>query len=284
MNKLLYGILFLLISTWADAQSFYALRRGRSLIASFGVGNATYFGDLQDPKKYFDSKLNITGGLQYFVHPNISVRGELTYFQLQGDDSNSADDSRVRRNLSFHSSNFEASFTGAFHLFPNTQRFYQRRPFNLYAFAGIGVLFTNPKADIGGKTYALQPLKTEGVEYGKIHPVIPYGIGAKIKMGPFFNLALEAAYRKTFTDYLDDVSTVHPDKSTWTDPVRIALSDRRPEAGLAPAEVGGVRGNPSNDDGYMLINVKIEYYLANNFLFRSNNYNAYKRKRRAYYR
>ena len=69
----------------------------------------------------------------------------------------------------------------------------------------------------------------------------------------------------TFTDYIDDVSTVHPDKSTWTDPVRIALSDRSGEIYDAPIYPPGyIRGNPKTNDGYFLLNVKVEYYLPTN--------------------
>src|SRR5688572_3859549 len=110
----------------ADAQSFYAIRRNRSLIVMGGVGNSSYFGDLKDPRKYLDPKFNITGGLQYFVNPRISVRTELTYFQLKGDDAASEDNSRKRRNLSFESNNFEFTATGAINLLPLGQRFYQR--------------------------------------------------------------------------------------------------------------------------------------------------------------
>src|SRR5690606_9409794 len=113
--------------------------------------------------------------------------------------------------------------------------------------------------------------------------IIPFGLGIKIKAGPFFNLVMEGGYRKTFTDYLDDVSTVHPDKSAWTDPIRIALSDRGPEVDAAPRAPGSVRGNPDTKDGYFLMNFKIEYYLPTTFA-QGRKSTAYRKKRRPYNR
>lgn len=276
-------ILALLVPNLLEAQSFYSIRRDRSLIVSGGVGVASYFGDLEEDKNYLGSKPSISVGLQYYVMPIVSIRGELSYFQLKGNDAREEDPGLRRRNLSFTSGNFELNFTGHVNLFSTGNRFYQRPAINVYGFAGIAVLYTNPKAELGGTKYALQPLQTENNKYSRFQPVIPMGFGFRVKAGPFFNVALEGGYRLTFTDYLDDVSTQHPDKSTWTDPVRIALSDRSAEIGLSPYEPGSKRGDPSNNDGYFLVNVKIEYYLPKNFLLGSRN-KLYNAKRKAYYR
>lgn len=268
----------------ANAQSFYNFGRQRTLLFSGGIGNATYFGDLKDQGDNFDSKFNITAGLQYFVTPRVSVRGDLTWFQLEGADEDSGDKGRNRRNLSFQSSNFELSFTGTINLFENPARMNSRPVFNAYAFLGLGLLYTNPTAELDGKRHALQPLKTEGVSYSRLQPVIPYGLGVRIKAHPFVNIVVEGGYRQTFTDYLDDVSTVHPDKSTW-DPtsVRYRLSDRSVELGVPGYDPGKVRGNSSDNDGYFLLNLKIEYYLPNNFLFKQGNQRKlYNRKRKSF--
>ncbi len=247
-----------------------------------GTGTSTYFGELSNPNDYFDAKPNLNIGLQYFVAPRLSVRGEVNWFQLSGSDAKAGSESRSPRNLSFQSNNFEIAVTGAFSLYPMGNRYYQRPKFNAYAFAGVGMMYFNPTADLNGDRYALAPLMTEDVKYKRATLVVPYGLGVKIKAGPFFNLALEGGYRLTFSDYLDDVSTVHVDKSAWTDPVRIALSDRSPEIGLIDAfPAGSVRGNPKTNDGYMLMNVKIEYYLPTNFLFKqSSSKRIYKSKRK----
>jgi hypothetical protein len=280
--KRIYLLTLVLVSLTilAEAQSFYSVRRNRSLIFSAGTGTATYFGELKNDGDIIDAKPNLNVGLQYFVSPRVALRGEVSWFQLTGTDAEADGGGRQFRNLSFVSNNYEIGLTGAFNLFPLGSRYYQRPTFNAYAFAGLGLLYFNPVAELNGVKHSLQPLMTEGVEYNRFQFVIPYGLGVKLKVGPFFNLALEGGYRMTFTDYLDDVSTVHPDKSTWTNPVAIALSDRGPEVGAAPRLVGSIRGNPEKNDGYFLMNVKIEYYLPTNFLFGNSQRGYYRNYRR----
>ena len=135
----------------------------------------------------------------------------------------------------------------------------------MYGFAGIGLLYFNPKAtDQLGNSVALQPLKTEGVSYSLVTTVLPYGLGVRFKVTPMFNLAIEAGFRKTFTDYLDDVSTTYPGAAALAnspDPQQsIYFSDRRVDPALN-GTVGGIRGNPNSLDSYMLLNAKVEYYL-----------------------
>jgi hypothetical protein len=267
------------VSEMAFAQSFYAIRRERSIIGSIGTGASSYFGDLKEERRSVDTKPTINIGLQYYVTSRISLRGEITWFQLKGDDSQSESSDRIRRNLSFKANNFELSATGAIDLFPNGMRFYQRAVFNTYAFAGIGLLYSNPKAELNGETYALQPLKTEGVDYSKFQFVIPFGLGARVMLSPFFNVAFEGSFRKTFTDYLDDVSTVHPDKSGWTDPIRVALSDRSPEVGFSPYEAGTIRGGSDVNDSYLLLTLKLEYYIPDGVFWSSSN-KLYRNKRK----
>lgn len=281
-RKIAILVLFLVVSASSFSQSFYAVRRDRTLIFSAGTGTATYFGELQNPGDFLDAKPNLNVGLQYFVAPRISVRAEVNWFQLSGDDRKADGGGRDRRNLSFRSNNYEISLTGAVSLFPRGNRYYQRKVLNPYAFVGVGYMYFNPTTELNGVRYALQPLMTEDVKYSRSQIVVPYGLGARLKVGPFFNFVIEGGYRLTFTDYLDDVSTVHVDKSGWTDPIRIALADRGPEIGAQPRPVGAIRGNPDTNDGYMLFNAKIEYYLPTNFLFkRSGSNSLYKSKRKA---
>jgi hypothetical protein len=278
-------ILFIIITFLQDglSQSFYSVRRDRSLIFMAGTGTSSYFGELKNDGDYIDAKPNLALGFQYFFFPRLSGSLQATWFQLSGDDAKADDPSRVRRNLSFNSNNFEIALTGNLLLVPQAQRYYQRPTFNPYFFAGFGLAYVNPTARLDGEKHALQPLQTEGVNYSKIQPVIPFGLGAKLKIGPFFNIVVEGGYRKTFTDYIDDVSTVHPDKTGW-DPVRAALSDRRPELGLTPYEPGTQRGNPEKDDSYFLLNLKVEYYMTTPFRIGDPSRRMYRQKRRPSHR
>lgn len=261
--------LLALVAAEGYSQSFYWFRRDRPLILTGGTGVATYLGELANPGDYFDSKLNVVAGLKYQISNRIAVRSEMTWFQLQGTDALANDGSREKRNLSFKSDNFEINATGQISLFENGKYFYQRPKINFYGFAGIGLLHFNPKTEYLGSVYELQPLQTEGVSYSRFTLAIPFGGGVRFRLSPFLDAVVEGGYRKLFTDYLDDVSTVHLGPGALANPVASALSDRRPEKGLPAAAAGSQRGNPENKDGYWLLNIKFEYYMRFNFADRN---------------
>lgn len=266
-KKIIITSIGILISLSVFGQSFYYLNHDRRWIASFGTGTTSYFGELSNSGDYFDTKLNLNFGLERKLNSKWSVRSEITWYQIAGDDAEADDPGRVNRNLSFKSNNFEINIEGMWGFFREGNRFYQRRKVNPYIFAGIGISYINPKADYEGETYNLRKYLTEDVEYGRVVFVVPSGLGLKFKVHPMFNVNLEAGYRFTFTDYLDDVSTVYIDRSDITDPVRVALIDRSVELGLNPAEPGSKRGNPDADDGYAMFNIKAEFYLPTELLF-----------------
>jgi hypothetical protein len=218
----------------------------------------------------------------YFPTKRLGIRGEFSWVTLSGSDANSDNEGRVKRNLSFTSSNYDFNVSAVINLFEQGGRFYQRPAFNVYGIIGIGGLYFNPKAELNGTTYALAPLHTEGVSYSRFTPIIPFGAGVKIKVTPFFNLALEAAWRKTFTDYIDDVSTKYVDNSTFTDPIAKQLADRRPEIGLPNFKPGTKRGDSTHKDAYMLFSVRLEYYLSYSFN-KNGQRKLYNKKRRSVY-
>jgi hypothetical protein len=279
MGKIVGSVILLLtISFLTEAQSFYSARRERSLILSGGLGTSTYYGDLANSNAYVKANPNVNAALQYFLSNRIGARVELNWFTLAGDDKDANGGGRVERNLSFQSSNFELSAVGMINLFTHGDRFYRRPGINIYGFAGIGLLYFNPKAtDQLGNSVSLQPLKTEGVSYSLVAPVVPVGLGIRFKVSPLFNLSIEAGFRKTFTDYLDDVSTTYPGSASFNgDAQAIYFSDRRVDPGVN-GTVGGIRGNPDNLDSYMLLNAKVEYYLP--WAFGGEDRKKYSKKR-----
>ena len=50
------------LSVIAEGQSFYTLRRDRSLIATVGVNTSTYYGDLKDDSDIIDAKPSLSFG------------------------------------------------------------------------------------------------------------------------------------------------------------------------------------------------------------------------------
>jgi hypothetical protein len=288
MNRIIVFVVvgFLGLPLASSAQSFYALRRDRNFLVSLGSGTANYYGEMVNPGEFGTLRPNVAIGAEYYVTNRISARAELTWFQLSGNDAQ-ADDDRVERNLSFRANCLELSALGAINLTPMGLRFYQRSALNFHAFAGIGVLYFNPKAKYQGEWHALQPLQTENKSYSRVQPVIPVGIGARIKLDPFFNILIEGGYRFTFTDYLDDASsTRYVDVNLLKNQSALAraLSDRRVEIDTQPSRPSevGKRGNPDENDGYFIMNITLQYYIPK-MMF--TNYNKlYNVKRKAYYR
>jgi Outer membrane protein beta-barrel domain len=279
-------ILLLQLPLLASAQSFYALRKERDLIVSVGSGATKFYGDLVNPGQIGKVRMNVNVGAEYYFTNRISARAEVTWFQLSGDDA-LANTDRRERNLSFFSNNIELDFTGAIQLIPNGKKFYQRAGFNIYGWGGVGVLYFNPKTTYEGEVVKLQPLQTEGVKYRRTQFVLPVGLGVKIKVNPWMNVAIEGGYRETFTDYLDDVSVRrYPDPANLIGGVgglSAKLSDRRVEIGTQPSDPQnvGVRGNPDNQDAYFILNVKAQFYMPTTLNLQRKLFTA---KRKAYYK
>ena len=258
------------------SQSFYAIRRERSVIGYVGVGSANYLGELSNPASLNIVKPSFNLGLEHYLNRRISARVEGYYYQIAGNDK-LADNSRIVRNLSFFSNNIELNASGVLNLLPNGRRFYQRQTINFYGFIGIGFTYINPKTTYNGQTIALQPVKTEGVHYSKFQPVIPFGGGMRLKMGPFFNLVVEAGLRRTFTDYLDDVSS-----ATYADPATLGSDLARALNNRSDGKAS-VRGNPNSVDYYFLMTGKLQYYLPYDLSALKRN-KLYTQKRKYYRR
>jgi len=265
-------IVIFLACELAEAQSFYRRNRKSGYQVSFGLGTASYHGDLVSPRLNFDLSGAINAGIEFPVKGRFSLRGELLWYKISNDQDKARDKNDVVfvRNLSFSSSNFDLSALGIFRISPTSPR--ARTDLTTYAIAGIGATYFNPKAELNGTDYKLRPLMTEGFDYSSVAFVIPVGVGANFKLSYEWSIGLEAIYRFTTTDYLDDVSDVYIDNNSFNDPIAQQLADRRPEVGLSVLPAGTKRGNADSNDGYLVIMAKVNYHL--------NQGMYYKRKKR----
>lgn len=274
MKKLVILLVLVVFAENVLAQSFYNRRIDRRWIASVGTGTAKYFGDLNNPGELFQgTRWNAEFGLERRLDTRFSIRAGLTMFQLSGDDQIAAGEGRETRNLNFTSWNTELSITGTVQLFEERGRYYQRPAWNPFLFAGIGLLYYNPRTDIpefdhngnpladAGKKTSLRQHQTELVEYSPLTVAIPFGVGIKMQISSSLNLVVTGGMRYTFTDYLDDVSTQHYDDSAFPTPLAAALADRGPEVGVGLRPEGAVRGNPDNNDAYFILSFRLDYYL-----------------------
>jgi hypothetical protein len=218
-------------------------------------------------------------------------------FQHLDQAGNPLDVTRGQRNLNFKSNLVEFSAIGEWNIlgFGETTRATPATPF---LFAGIGVFKFNPRTqfnympgmvDAQGQALhnvqleqydkewiELQTLGTEGQgttkyndrkRYNLTQVSIPLGIGYKQQVDEFWAWGIELGARKTFTDYLDDVSLDYVDDQIVGGAngfLSAALKDRSseqidPSTGL-PYErfyMGNPRGSTKGADWYMFLNVTI---------------------------
>ncbi|MEM1322034.1 MAG: DUF6089 family protein [Bacteroidota bacterium] len=256
-----------------------------SLFAQFEVGVmvgiSNYQGDLS--AETISASLEQThaaygGFLRYNFSNYLTARLSLMSATISGDDASGGSESRRQRNLSFRNRLFEVGLTGEFNIL-GYQPYNLERIFSPYIFAGIAFTSHNPRAFIDGDWVELQPLGTEGQGlssnpdtelYSKSIISIPFGGGVKYAINDKWNLGLEAGIRYTFTDYLDDVSTIYPDQVELT-AARGELASQLSNRTGSEITAGSRRGNDSNRDWYFIGGLTISYNFADNGLVGSRN-------------
>ncbi|RPD46366.1 hypothetical protein DNI29_15315 [Hymenobacter sediminis] len=268
-----------LVATEASAQQFSKRKQYNSVGVT--ISGMNYFGDIT-PKPSIPSfrpgATRLNAGLTFTRRfaPRISGRASLTYGRISGDDSKAADvndpDAKFRnnRNMNFRNDIVELAATGVFDLIENRNNYIRRPDFVPYVFAGIGVIHHNPKGlDANGNYIALQPLRTEGQSeaYSQTQFVIPFGAGARYKLNKLFDIGLELGFRKTFTDYLDDVSgnyVANPSVLS-SDAARYFgwdITKELPGTYTKGIQGGQMRGKSNEKDWYTTLGVSVNYILA----------------------
>jgi hypothetical protein len=181
-----------------------------------GVSN--YSGDLQDKSYTFDQSNFAFGvGLQYDITRNFSATSNISFMKVTASDLYNKPDLQFR-NLSFLSNILEWNLLGEYTFLDIT-----KSAWSPFVFGGIAVFHFDPYAydTLLNKVY-LKPLSTEGEglsafpgqkPYSLTQFAIPFGGGIKFRISENVVLAYEVGFRKTFTDYLDDVSTFYVDQA-----------------------------------------------------------------------
>lgn len=195
---------------------------GQGIELGLFLGASNYMGDLSNEFIVLgETHPSVALIGRYNLGEKWALKGFVGYGRISGSDENANTDLKKSRNLSFYSDVFEASVQLEFNLVRNSMRYNQRsKRFVPYVFVGIGLFNFNPKAEMGGVVYELQPLGTEGQgttnyndrsKYGLTQPVVPFGIGVRKKITQRLSLGIEVGARYTFTNYLDDIGDVYAD-------------------------------------------------------------------------
>ncbi|MDP4264111.1 MAG: DUF6089 family protein [Bacteroidota bacterium] len=250
MKKLVFFLYFLPL--FATAQNLYVSGR---------IGMANYQGDLKAKSLSF-SQSSLLGsiGARYDLSEHLTARSYLTLTSLKADDKNGTAEMQLR-NLNFKTKIFDWELAMQYSLFSFNDKWWTP-----YVFAGIGYFHFRPYTqDPNGNKVFLQPLSTEGEGFipgvknyklGQFN--IPFGFGGEYSLNEDMRLGLEFGYHKTFTDYIDDVSTNYVDQTallTARGQTAVDLAWRGDEkTGNPYPPAGTTRGNPKYKDAY--------YYIA----------------------
>ena len=236
------------------------------------IGGASYYlGDLNTT--HFNNSLPFGGiVIRKNIDRRFSYKAELLYLNIAGDDRDDATDTiAINRGLHFRSSVFELSGQIEFNFLPFEagNALYTWTPF---VYTGLSFFHFNPQAENkDGLWVNLQELGTEGQgsnsfperkKYPLTQLAIPLGGGLKIAINPSFNIILEYGVRKTFTDYLDDVSTTYPEgvNSNVAD-ISNATYEMSDPTGTHIA--GDQRGDPDKKDWYSFVGITLSFKLNN---------------------
>lgn len=271
-QKLVLLFAFALISFGIKSQSTYY---------GAGIGQALYWGDLNSPV-FFDNIKNNNGfAIQAFVRHHLNdyfaFKGNAMFSTVKGSDSNSNLEWQKLRNLSFKSSINELSVNFEYYplkFSPNTEY----NNWSPYASVGLAGFYFNPKAEINGNEFELQPLGTEGQglpgfedKYKKIAAAISFGGGLAIRFNERVIIHADVLCRRAYTDYIDDLSGNYVNyfelfNSPTNGPLSATLADRTGEflgaSEVITRETGTQRGGIAVRDYYFSGMISFSIFLA----------------------
>jgi hypothetical protein len=241
------------------------ISRDRQMEFGVSLGAVAYLGDIQGNKGKgtpFLKDLNIKNtrsiqGIFFTYYPNfdksrVGFKAVFNNGTIHGADSlikpmGGDEMDRIRRNLSFKTSFNELLLT--------CELYFLRGRFRPNITLGLGAIQFDPRAQYKGEWIRLQPLQTEGREYGLIEPLAMVGGGFKYFTGTNKVISLEVLYRQTATDYLDDVSTVYTGRF-------MSFRER-----VYRDHVGEQRGDEKDKDVYFSVVLKYSVLLKQNVKF-----------------
>jgi len=278
-----FALIFILVMRLNAQHANFNSQRNWSLHKKelqVGIGATQFNGDLGgaigEGKDYSlkDIDMQATApafwvGYRQRFHPLFATTTSFCVFQLKGDDKWSLEPSRYYRNINFRSLCFEVQqrvefifaanekFGSIFNLPGNYSKKYRSQQY--YIFGGVGLIHFNPKSEFEGKMYSLRLLKTEGQSkpYSPFSLTIPAGVGFRFGISRIWRVGLELAYVKTFSDYIDDVSTTYANPSLFNSPEALHFSNpKEPSTPWGSAySAGKKRGDPNQKDAYYHINL-----------------------------
>ncbi len=187
-----------------------------------GLGIFNYTGDLVSSFDLATSKPAATLFYRSNISRVISFRTSLTGGQLAASDKNNPSDPfAVKRSASFDLFLLELSGVFEYH-FLDWRDDKRKLRFTPYLFAGVGL-------------FGISGTPNKNAEYSNIQLSIPFGGGMKYVLNPRYYISFEFGVRKTYFDYLDNISGGNPSFKTFQ------------------------YGNPNDNDNYFFTGITLTY-------------------------
>lgn len=234
-----------------------------------------YIGDLNPTRHYpVDTKLAFGVLYRYNFSDRYAIRFQALNGTLQSYDDHSSDSLQLLRGLHFRSRLLE--FSGLLEI--NFRKYRSKdkdsKRWTPFIFGGLAYFRAAPEALFDDTWYELAPLGTEGQgttaypgkeAYSVDNICIPFGAGFKVNVGRI-DFQLEWGLRRTYTDYIDDVSTTYVDRDLLAfenGPLAAALADPTPLGQLPdyPNE-GRARGDENTRDWYQYTGLSVTYIIS----------------------
>ncbi len=266
----------------------------------FGIhlGGSNYLGEMggkDQPRRDFvwDMKLSQTrwavgGFARRRLSRLISLNTGIMFFRIQGADDLTEYRPRRGRNLNFRNNMLEWYLRPEFTIYQDNDlggRGRYRTDFRLFGYAGIGVYYHNPRGQhpVTNEVVDLRPLQTELTDYSQIGISIPAGMGFHFTFKRRHRIGWDLNWRTTFTDYIDDASTVYADPALLPSQLAVEMANQRPWAvSLDPNvdlphpnnyDTGDIRGDPTHNDSYLTMTLTYSYVLRGQSNFYRQRYN-----------
>lgn len=271
------------------------------LEAGLTIGPSNFLGDLGGTpgigrgflkdNNFSKTKLIVGAHITAIPAQYFALRLAVNYGTLEGDDKIINGKGGYEEARKFRNSDFKSKLAEAFlvaEVYPTV--FFEYDPEDVwhkirpYGLIGVGVFHYNPLGSdpATGEWVPLKPLNTEGQGFAE-HPDrqpykltqmnIPMGLGVKYFVSENTSVGLEIVHRKTFTDYIDDVSTQYIDPDLFDKYYgagsqkaqlarRMANKTDQTSGASAAFGPGDKRGTPDNMDAYYSVGIKLNFRIG----------------------
>lgn len=152
------------------------------------VGTNYYLGDINTTKQFNTPSYTIGAFYKKNFNSRYSAKLQFLYLPVSASDNSSKYFYQTLRSQTFSINIYELSLNGEFNFLPYSLGD-DKHPFSPYVTFGIGGI------------YAQNSVKP-------IQLIMPMGVGFKFNIGKKTGVGLEWGFRKTFTDYLDNLPGV----------------------------------------------------------------------------